>query len=214
MPNSGELALNGKSMMSFYRGMLKEKKNQDELCAKLRAVIGDPVGHYEIKQAGPEWGDLDSTTFLSIPSYVEDLCLKGPSGTDKVSVGLDNSLSPRHTLLQISCNDRKGLLYDCMPILKDFQMQVFQTEPFLFSKIEKNYSNFFVKKHYFFMVFKMSEPVFFFFFYLRKYLHHFRSHMDVLQLVMKVLQKLSFSSHRGVARRFLIFRSRRLFVHG
>jgi hypothetical protein len=115
--------------------MLKEKQNEDQLYVLLRKVTGDSAGKYEIKRDGQEWGGLDYTTFSSIPSFVEDLCLKGPSESAKISICIDNSLSPRHTLLKISCNDHKGLLYDCLRTLKDFQMGVCRTEPFYFTNI-------------------------------------------------------------------------------
>lgn len=36
----------------------------------------------------------------------------------------DNNLSPSHTLIQILCKDRNGLLYDLMRTLKDYNIQV------------------------------------------------------------------------------------------
>jgi hypothetical protein len=50
-----------------------------------------------------------------------------PSGiltSDNVSITMDNSLSPAHTLVQIVCQDHKGLLYDIMRTLKDYNIQV------------------------------------------------------------------------------------------
>lgn len=44
--------------------------------------------------------------------------------TNKVSVKVDNSLSHAHTLLQISCKDHKGLFYDALRTLKDYNLQV------------------------------------------------------------------------------------------
>lgn len=53
----------------------------------------------------------------------------GLSTSKSVSVKMDNMLSPAHTLVQISCQDHKGLLYDIMRTLKDYNIQVgsFQT---------------------------------------------------------------------------------------
>lgn len=42
----------------------------------------------------------------------------------KVNVAIDNSLSPYHTLLQIHCADQKGLLYDILRTLKDYNIQI------------------------------------------------------------------------------------------
>ena len=44
--------------------------------------------------------------------------------SNNVSVTMDNSLSPAHTLVQIICHDHKGLLYDIMRTLKDYNIQV------------------------------------------------------------------------------------------
>lgn len=43
---------------------------------------------------------------------------------NKASVTIDNSLSPAHTLLQISCINHKGFLYDIIRTLKDFSIQI------------------------------------------------------------------------------------------
>lgn len=37
---------------------------------------------------------------------------------------MDNSLSPTYTLIQLHCFDHKGLLYDIMRTLKDYNIQV------------------------------------------------------------------------------------------
>lgn len=41
-----------------------------------------------------------------------------------VSITVDNHLSPSHTALHIVCQDHKGLIYDIMRTLKDFNIQV------------------------------------------------------------------------------------------
>lgn len=48
----------------------------------------------------------------------------GSGQSNHVSVMFDNSLSPVHTLVQIVCRDHKGLLYDIMRTLKDYNIQV------------------------------------------------------------------------------------------
>lgn len=40
------------------------------------------------------------------------------------SITFDNLLSPSHTHVQIVCQDHKGLLYDVMRTLKDYDIQV------------------------------------------------------------------------------------------
>lgn len=50
-----------------------------------------------------------------------------PSGSftsSSVSIIMDNSLSPGHTLVQIICKDHKALLYDIMRTFKDYNIQV------------------------------------------------------------------------------------------
>lgn len=39
-------------------------------------------------------------------------------------MSVDNSTSPVHSLLRVSCRNRKGLLYDCLRIVKDFKLKV------------------------------------------------------------------------------------------
>ncbi|KAK4833158.1 hypothetical protein QYF36_017269 [Acer negundo] len=41
-----------------------------------------------------------------------------------VTITVDNSLSPSHTLIQILCQDHKGLIYDIMRTVKDCNIQV------------------------------------------------------------------------------------------
>ncbi|CAN1174296.1 ACT domain-containing protein ACR10 [Linum perenne] len=41
-----------------------------------------------------------------------------------ISVTVDNTLSPSHTLVQIFCKDHKGLIYDIMRTLKDYNIQI------------------------------------------------------------------------------------------
>lgn len=50
---------------------------------------------------------------------------KHESVSVSVSVMIDNSLSPAHTLVQIVCHDHKGVLYDIMRTLKDYNIQVY-----------------------------------------------------------------------------------------
>ncbi|KAG8483904.1 hypothetical protein CXB51_023442 [Gossypium anomalum] len=44
--------------------------------------------------------------------------------SNNVSVVMDNSLSLAHTLVQIVCQDHKGLLYDILGTLKDYSIQI------------------------------------------------------------------------------------------
>lgn len=51
--------------------------------------------------------------------------LKRPVASIPISITVDNNLSPSHTLVQIFCPDHKGLVYDIMRTLKDYNIQVY-----------------------------------------------------------------------------------------
>lgn len=112
---------------------LHERQRQEVLCEQVKDVLGDGDVHCKVIKAGPEWGRFTCSALFTAPhficfdSHVENGYLKpllekasGITG----SVMLDNSLSPAHTLLQISCKDRRGLFYDCTRTLREFQIQV------------------------------------------------------------------------------------------
>ncbi|MCO5558117.1 hypothetical protein L7F22_011694 [Adiantum nelumboides] len=118
-----------KAFNMFYvtdsREMLHEKRRQDDLCFRLKSIFGKGNSSCVFALAGSEWGGLDCTPLLSVPSTLPmDLCSRDAQEAGKVTIKLDNFLSPGHTLLQIWCKDRRGLMYDCMRTLKDFQIQV------------------------------------------------------------------------------------------
>ncbi|RZC28660.1 ACT domain-containing protein ACR10 [Glycine soja] len=52
-----------------------------------------------------------------------DLARGGTLRSNYVSIIMDNLLSLAHTLVQIMCQDHKGLLYDIMRTLKDYNIQ-------------------------------------------------------------------------------------------
>ncbi|KAI5055885.1 hypothetical protein GOP47_0029406 [Adiantum capillus-veneris] len=129
------------------REKLHEKQRQAFVCERVKDGLGDWSVHCKIILAGPEWGGFDCST-VSIPvpfiggdyvgaenGHLKTLSEKAKNVTGSfpiASVVLDNSLSPAHSLLQISCKDRRGLLYDCTRTLRDFQMQV------AFGRVETN----------------------------------------------------------------------------
>lgn len=72
-----------------------------------------------------------ASSFLPSAITEDELGLKMsdelPSGSftsNSVSIMMDNSLSPGHTLVQIICKDHKALLYDIMRTFKDYNIQV------------------------------------------------------------------------------------------
>jgi len=86
----------------------------------------------DIAMAGPEVTACSQTSSFLPSAITEDtfnleMPNELPSGivtSDSVSVTMDNSLSPAHTLVQIICQDHKGLLYDIMRTLKDYNIQI------------------------------------------------------------------------------------------
>jgi len=98
----------------------------------LLVILGDPSISIDIELVGPEiTACSQSSSFLpsAITEDIYDLELPGSlqsetSTSDSVSIAIDNSLSPAHTLVQIICQDHKGLLYDIMRTLKDYNIQV------------------------------------------------------------------------------------------
>jgi len=117
--------------------LIHTQKRQDEACEQLHSVLGDSCISCELKLAGPQYDFHQGSSSLS-PVVSEELfrCepLENETGSQafspdmkklmKASVSMDNSLSPAHTLLQIQCIDHKGLLYDIMRTLKDYEIQI------------------------------------------------------------------------------------------
>lgn len=85
----------------------------------------------DIEKVGPEVTASQSPSLLP-PGITEDMFKlemgdqpqRGLVPRNNVSITMDNSLSPAHTLVQIVCQDHKGLLYDIMRTLKDYNIQV------------------------------------------------------------------------------------------
>uniref|UniRef100_A0A0D6QY35 ACT domain-containing protein n=1 Tax=Araucaria cunninghamii TaxID=56994 RepID=A0A0D6QY35_ARACU len=131
----------GNVMDLFYitdnRELLHTKKRQDDACNYLKKMLGESSTYCQVRLTSPEFGGLECTTTSLSPSITENMfnkCLSeleknlqsegGDGKLNKVSVTFDNSLSPAHTLLQIVCKNQKGLTYDVMRTLKDFNIQV------------------------------------------------------------------------------------------
>ncbi|CAN8316734.1 unnamed protein product [Cochlearia groenlandica] len=122
----------GKVMDLFFvtdtRELLSTVKRRDEVYEYLKDAIGDSMMSYDIELVGPE-----ITVRSQAPSWVaeslfsSDVSGENPSGlhtSSGVSIVVDNSLSQAHTLIQITCQDHKGLLYDIMRTFKDFNIQI------------------------------------------------------------------------------------------
>ncbi|XP_050209388.1 ACT domain-containing protein ACR9-like isoform X2 [Mercurialis annua] len=117
--------------------LLHTKKRQDETYEELHAVLGESCISCELQLTGSEYESHQGMSSLS-PVVTEELFYSEISDKEiysqalspdvtklkKANVTIDNSLSPAHTLLQVHCVDHKGLLYDVMRTLKDFNIQI------------------------------------------------------------------------------------------
>ncbi|ESQ37417.1 hypothetical protein EUTSA_v10002542mg [Eutrema salsugineum] len=118
--------------------LLHTKKRQEETLEQFRSVLGDSCLSCEVQLAGPEYENHQNIPSLS-PAVAEEL-FTSEQLTDEdnrvqvlsddmrklknFTVTVDNSLSPAHTLLQIRCVDHRGLLYDVLRTLKDFDIKI------------------------------------------------------------------------------------------
>ena len=116
----------------LIRELLHTKKRQQDTYDHLKEVTGNALINCDIEMIGPE-----ATACSQGPSFLPHEITDGmlnlemldeqQSGylpPDSVSITMDNLLSPGHTLVQIVCQDHKGLLYDIMRTLKDYNIQV------------------------------------------------------------------------------------------
>lgn len=119
-------------MFSFFpRELLHTKKRRDDTYDRLYTVLGGSIIKCEIEQANSEIAGCLQASYLLPPTANEEMFnIDFPKDTESsqneisTSVKVDNSLSPSHTLIQISCRDHKGLMYDIMRILKDHDIQL------------------------------------------------------------------------------------------
>ncbi|EOY18825.1 hypothetical protein QUC31_006336 [Theobroma cacao] len=126
----------GKVMDLFFitdtRELLHTKERQGQTILHLKAALGDILESCEIESVGPEiTACAQGTSFL--PSAITEdmfsleLPARYPGGllaSNPISITVDNTLSPSHTLIQVLCQDHKGLIYDIMRTLKDYNIQV------------------------------------------------------------------------------------------
>ncbi|CAN6576646.1 unnamed protein product [Malus baccata var. baccata] len=114
------------------RELMHTNKRREEVYDYLKEVMGDAMISCEIETVGPEITACTQASSFLPTAITEDMFdlempkeLRSGSLTSKsVSVTMDNTLSPGHTLVQIICIDHKGLLYDIMRTLKDYNIQI------------------------------------------------------------------------------------------
>ncbi|MCH88723.1 amino acid binding protein, partial [Trifolium medium] len=112
--------------------LLHTKKRKDDTIEQIQDVLENSILTIDIELVGPEiTGCSQASSFLPAAITEDDYNLELPdsvrSGTlrsDYVSITMDNLLSPAHTLVQIMCQDHKGLLYDIMRTIKDYNMKL------------------------------------------------------------------------------------------
>ncbi|XWS59618.1 hypothetical protein CRYUN_Cryun08bG0137700 [Craigia yunnanensis] len=114
------------------RELLHTTKRQEETYKALEDVMLDTVISCNIEKVGPEITACSQASPFLPSAITEDIFHLEMSNelpslsltSNNVSVMMDNSLSPAHTLVQIVCQDHKGLLYDIMRTLKDYNIQI------------------------------------------------------------------------------------------
>lgn len=128
----------GRVMDLFFitdsRELLHTRKRKDETCDQLKVVLGESMTSCDIEQAVEDiTARLHTSSTTLPPSITEEMfTLELPEeqsrplipSSSRLSVTMDNSLSPAHTLIQIHCPDHKALLYDIMRTLKDYNIQI------------------------------------------------------------------------------------------
>ncbi|MBA0721947.1 hypothetical protein Golax_009442 [Gossypium laxum] len=114
------------------RELLHTKNRQEETYKALEDVMQDAVISFNIEKVGPEITACSQASPYLPSAITYDIFNLEMSNdlpsvsltSNNVCVTMDNSLSPAHTLVQIVCQDHKGLLYDIMRTLKDYNIQI------------------------------------------------------------------------------------------
>lgn len=119
------------------RNKLPWRKRGDEVVQQVKELLGTNCSCCDIQQASQELRGLE---ILPPPAWLTmDLVYDEPPTFEKRrsdSIGIQNVSSatievkddtinsPLHTLLQVTCKRRKGLLYDTLRCVKDLKLQV------------------------------------------------------------------------------------------
>lgn len=123
--------------ISDSRNKLPWKKRGDEVIQQVKELLGTNCLHCDIRQASQELRGLDilpPPAWLTKDLFYDDAPSFENSRGDTVGVQNvcsatidvkhDTINSPLHTLLQVTCKRRKGLLYDTLRCVKDLELQV------------------------------------------------------------------------------------------
>lgn len=125
----------GSAVDVFYltesRKFTSFKKRQEDVCNQIKSVLGASPSLCELSLTPDNefQESLDVGMFPMLPDelFRESFTSFGdgrPLSDSEFSVNIDNSLSPGHTLLQITFSDRKGILYDCTRVLRDLSLKI------------------------------------------------------------------------------------------
>ncbi|CAA2973381.1 ACT domain-containing ACR10 [Olea europaea subsp. europaea] len=126
----------GKVLDLFFitdtRELLHTTARQDDTYDHLKAVLGDDMITCDIGIVSPEIAACSQGSSFLPDAITEEMFntdmnnehKNGSMYSKSPSITIDNSLSPAHTLVQIVCLDHKGLLYDIMRTLKDYNIQI------------------------------------------------------------------------------------------
>lgn len=132
--------------MFTFRDRLHTKERQEDVREQFRSVLGESCISCELQLAGPEYECHQNVPSLS-PAVAEELFMSGELTNEdnrvqvlsddmlrlkSSTITVDNSLNPAHTLLQIRCVDHRGLLYDVLRTLKDFDIKVMVKPTYIF----------------------------------------------------------------------------------
>ncbi|KAG8504124.1 hypothetical protein CXB51_002501 [Gossypium anomalum] len=103
------------------RELLQTKMRQEETYEALVDVMQAAIISCNIEKVGPEVTACSQASPFLSSAITNGVVLRT---SNVVSVTMDNSFSPAHTLVQIVCQDHKGLLYDIMRTLKDYNIRI------------------------------------------------------------------------------------------
>lgn len=109
------------------RELLHTNSRKEAVYGHLKDVLGDAMISCEIDMVGPEITAYSQASQSLPPAFEDGFNLEMP-GEDlggyfqsrDTSITLDNALSRAHALIQIICQDHKGLLYDILKTLRDY----------------------------------------------------------------------------------------------
>lgn len=128
---------NGSAVNVFLLRDIRSKipgRRQEAICKCVKSVLGTPRSFCKLSLMSAD--DMNDTSDLEMlhgipaellseelsPGVVE--AEEAAAGASKFSLKIESSLSSSNMLLQITCCDRRGLLYDCLRGLREHNLQI------------------------------------------------------------------------------------------